>query len=81
MTFYIAYCGGYQVADPSPERARQRAISDMWCQCNGQIACGSWAWEQIEACKAREPREATAEEAQAIIERNWSAWATGVISG
>lgn len=77
---YIAYCGPFEIADPDPLRAQQRAISEMWMECGGTIMRGSWAWEQIEDCKARPPREAIGDEAAVIDQRNGNAWATGVIN-
>lgn len=80
MTFYIATCGRFAIADPNPQHARRRAISELISDCGGAaVVEGTWLWEQVQACEQREPREASAEEAAAIIERNTSAWATAAI--
>ena len=80
MTFYIATCGRFSVADPNPQRARQRAISELISDCGGAVPVeGTWLWEQIQACEQREPREASAEAAAAVIERNTNAWATAAL--
>jgi hypothetical protein len=82
MALYIATCGSFAVADPNPQRARQRAISELICSCGGggAVLKGTWLWEQIQECEQSPPREASAEEAAVIIERNTSSWATAAIS-
>ena len=80
MALYIATCGRFSIADPNPARARQRAISELISSCGGcAVLEGTWLWEQIQECEQREPREASAEEAALIVERNTNAWATAAI--
>ena len=81
MTFYIATCGRFSIADPNPARARQRAISEAMADCGSSAVIeGTWLWEQIQECEQREPRKASAEEAAVIIERNTASWATAAIN-
>lgn len=81
MAIYIATCGGFTVADPSPQCARRRAISELISSCGGcAVLEGTWLWEQIQECEQREPREASAEEAALIVERNTNAWAAAAIN-